>query len=248
MSELDEVSEIGRTVPEAVLDRFASGLESGRIASPTPGLAGRRLVDLAERWRVLRGEQSLVALAWALRAAARAAAQEREAERVDLVWTGPSGARQGLLRIEQSLLDLVNRSSQHLLLVTFASYPVEELRRALRAALDRGVRVRCVMEHDPAKLRGGSGPGLFDTELRSDVEVLTWPTTARDRTGDAYGALHAKCAVADDRELLVSSANLTGHALSLNIELGVCVRGGAVPGRVREHFDDLVRTGVLVLS
>lgn len=39
--------------------------------------------------------------------------------------------------------------------------------------------------------------------------------------------LHAKCAVADDTLALISSANLTGHALQLNIEAGVLLRGEA---------------------
>lgn len=39
------------------------------------------------------------------------------------------------------------------------------------------------------------------------------------------GVLHSKCAVADERMLFVSSANLTEHALNLNMELGVLIQG-----------------------
>ncbi|MFI5298708.1 MAG: hypothetical protein ACHREM_11475 [Polyangiales bacterium] len=48
----------------------------------------------------------------------------------------------------------------------------------------------------------------------------------------------------DDEALLVSSANLTGFALSLNMELGVILRGGELPRRVRRHFDGLFAAGV----
>jgi phosphatidylserine/phosphatidylglycerophosphate/cardiolipin synthase-like enzyme len=44
----------------------------------------------------------------------------------------------------------------------------------------------------------------------------------------------------------VSSANLTAFALELNMELGVLVRGGPAPRRVREHFDRMIRAGILV--
>ena len=43
--------------------------------------------------------------------------------------------------------------------------------------------------------------------------------------------MHAKAAIADKRAALATSANLTGHALDLNMELGLIVRGGPVPAR-----------------
>jgi phosphatidylserine/phosphatidylglycerophosphate/cardiolipin synthase-like enzyme len=57
--------------------------------------------------------------------------------------------------------------------------------------------------------------------------------------------LHAKCALADGDRLLVSSANFTTSALSLNMELGVLVEGGDMPREVEEHFETLMRDGVL---
>jgi phosphatidylserine/phosphatidylglycerophosphate/cardiolipin synthase-like enzyme len=61
-----------------------------------------------------------------------------------------------------------------------------------------------------------------------------------------HGSLHAKCAVADRRVLFVSSANLTEYALKLNMELGLLVRGGDLPGRAIGHLRRLVEEGVLV--
>ena len=45
---------------------------------------------------------------------------------------------------------------------------------------------------------------------------------------------------------LISSANLTEYALNLNMELGLLVRGGDLPGRVVGHLRRLMREGVLV--
>jgi phosphatidylserine/phosphatidylglycerophosphate/cardiolipin synthase-like enzyme len=58
--------------------------------------------------------------------------------------------------------------------------------------------------------------------------------------------LHAKCALADDRALLVSSANFTADALGINMELGLLVEGGGAPPTVRAHFCRLMSDGVLV--
>jgi phosphatidylserine/phosphatidylglycerophosphate/cardiolipin synthase-like enzyme len=60
---------------------------------------------------------------------------------------------------------------------------------------------------------------------------------------DQLGVLHAKCALADDSLLLVSSANLTPDALKLNIEMGILVRHGAPPMEARRLFDALVERG-----
>jgi len=43
----------------------------------------------------------------------------------------------------------------------------------------------------------------------------------------------------------VSSANLTEHALNLNVELGVVIQGGDAPGRAVDHVDALTREGIL---
>ena len=45
-----------------------------------------------------------------------------------------------------------------------------------------------------------------------------WPLERRPRDDEGrHGSLHAKCAVADRELLLISSANLTHYALSLNM-------------------------------
>lgn len=50
----------------------------------------------------------------------------------------------------------------------------------------------------------------------------------------------------DGRCLLISSANLTEYAFTLNMELGVLITGGELPQRVEERFDKLIEKGVLV--
>jgi len=48
-----------------------------------------------------------------------------------------------------------------------------------------------------------------------------------------HGSLHVKCAVADASVALISSANLTDYTMSLNMELGVLVKGGLHSPRSR---------------
>ncbi len=46
--------------------------------------------------------------------------------------------------------------------------------------------------------------------------------------------------------MLVSSANLTEYALSLNMELILLIRGGDLPARVAGHLRRLIDGAVLV--
>ncbi len=52
-------------------------------------------------------------------------------------------------------------------------------------------------------------------------------------------------AVADGRALLISSANLTEFAMTLNMEMGLLLWGGEWPSRVEQHFDHLIRQSIL---
>jgi cardiolipin synthase len=76
--------------------------------------------------------------------------------------------------------------------------------------------------------------------------VYYWPKENRP-VGDhnKAGILHVKCAVADGEWLFLSSANLTQQAFTINMELGILLRGGALPGKVAQQFEWLIQDGVL---
>jgi phosphatidylserine/phosphatidylglycerophosphate/cardiolipin synthase-like enzyme len=48
--------------------------------------------------------------------------------------------------------------------------------------------------------------------------------------------MHAKILIVDRRTALIGSANLTGSALQRNLECGLLVRGGHIPGQLAEHL------------
>jgi phosphatidylserine/phosphatidylglycerophosphate/cardiolipin synthase-like enzyme len=78
------------------------------------------------------------------------------------------------------------------------------------------------------------------------AEVYYWPAEQRPRNeAEGQGVLHVKAAVADGRLLLLTSANLTENAFSLNMEMGVLVSGGGLPAQAERHFERLIDAGVL---
>ena len=69
---------------------------------------------------------------------------------------------------------------------------------------------------------------------------MTW----RAPGDNEYLKLHAKVIVADHRDALVTSANLTMYAMDLNMEMGVRVLG-APAASIADHFDLLIAKGTL---
>lgn len=204
---------------------------------------------LLHLWQSLAPTLPPVSVALALRAASQAEAYHQHNGQTALVWTGPDSGSPVLRRTDQALLQVINTAQTALLVVSFAVYKIDDIRRALLAAAERGVDISiCIEAPDPS-----AGKITFDTlaalgqRLAEQATVYVWPAAQRPQTADGkHGSLHVKCAVADARLLFISSANLTEYALSLNMELGVLIEGGSLPGEVATHFAQLITRQMLV--
>ena len=75
------------------------------------------------------------------------------------------------------------------------------------------------------------------------VTRLRWPS---DQRPSGWTSLHAKLAVADERTVFLTSANLSLKASGDNLESGVVVRGGSWAARLCEHIASLRSQGVLL--
>lgn len=256
---VEAVAAFAGDVPHDVLERACRCLEQLDADAPL----GRWLAALSEMPQPeLRARAAVIAtnflatapgagpraLAWALRSAEAADRAERARQALELVWTGAAPVGSVLRRTDQALLEVIGRARRKLLVVSYAAYDVAAVREALLEAEERGVEIVFVLE---SKEESG-GKVRFDASLAlgplaERVMVYVWPLEQRPRDAQGRaGSLHAKCAVADDHTLFLSSANLTGFALTLNMELGVLITGGDLPGKVAAHFGDLIAGGVLV--
>jgi phosphatidylserine/phosphatidylglycerophosphate/cardiolipin synthase-like enzyme len=220
-----------------------------QILQVTPQPRFRALVEeLLSAWRTQAARMRPEGVALALRAASATAQHYREAQSVELVWTGPGVMEIPLRRTDQALLQVIDAARRSLLVVSFAVYKIPAVTQALVRAFERGVTLRiCVEAPEPSgqKIAYDTIQAL-GTEVQQRAEIYIWPREQRptDPRGRA-GSLHAKCAVADEELLFISSANLTEYAMSLNMELGVLARGGPLPGMVAAQFGRLMESGVL---
>lgn len=173
----------------------------------------------------------------------------RQEQTVELVWTGPESQAAPFRHTQQAILEVLDRAEKRITLVCYSVYNIPNIQQALIRAAQRGVRIRVVVE-TPNKL---SGKNTYDTlkALGHDVaacsEVYYWPEEQRQRTeNNTLAKLHAKCAVSDGNRLFLSSANLTEHAFTVNMELGVLMTGGKLPREVESQFKRLLDGRLIV--
>jgi len=217
------------------------------LRSLDPRLANPLTVQLIHSWRVAdRDKLTGQVVALAMQAAVHAKTlQGGRATAIEIVGTGPIEAGSSLRTSAQVVSEMVVAAKRYILVVGY-SINFDLLRRGatgrlledLIAAANRGIQVRLLLHDDPhnkeALLRAWPRTGAMP-------QLLTWV----DTSGDSMFKLHAKLLVVDDRDMLVTSANLSYHGLEKNVELGVRLRGPEAQ-IVRAHFDNLERYGHIV--
>lgn len=242
------VARVARELSPAAVGSLANQLESCSTAqSFIPQVVDSTAVsELKREWNASPAVSG-TELACALRVASAAVKQERAAQAHALVMTGPTTGPSPTPRIEQALQRLIDGAEQELLLVSFVAHRAETIVSALSRALERDVRVTLVLETELGEEKVDLSearhlaPGIVQQST-----VLVWPVDQRlTAPNGRHGSLHAKVAVADRGHALISSANLTGFAMDINIEAGVLV-GPTVARRLADHFDLLQEQGTLV--
>jgi len=210
-----------------------------------PNADRKRLDRLKASWKASAMKPSEIAAAF--RAAAQAVSLMEGKGSVELVWTGPKTGLIPTRQTEQVLLEVIDSASSDLFLVTYVFYRASGISRALNAALKRGAGVHILLESSTEQ--GGAIKGDSIGAMREAVPgaaIYIWdPATRRPSGTTAAAAVHAKCAVADSKLAFITSANLTSAAMERNMELGLLIRHGDVPRRLRDHLGALITTKVI---
>lgn len=218
----------------------AAGALSGAVSTPVAAEVVDQLIDA---WRST--SVSAEELASMLLAAGHVFTKATNQQSTELVWTGPTTPFVSARRTEQALLQVINAAEQTLFITSFVAYDVSTIVKALNAANDRGVVISMLLEL--SQDHGGSI--TFDAigKMRTLVpaaRLYAWRDKA-DPFSD--GRVHAKVAVADGRMCFITSANLTGHAMEQNMEVGVLLTGGQIPKLLLDHLQALVGTKTVSL-
>lgn len=245
---LDAVVDAADRLPASIVDELAraiarSGAAHGSVLDAVPDAGFRRVAENVMRaWRADAGTTA-AELAAMLRAASAARSMAEREGRIEVVITGPAEPDAPTRSTEAVVVALVAAAQHDLLMVTYAAVPYQPLLGGLVSARGRGVRVRIVVETVAgAKGLPHSEPAAVFKGVPG-IQLFHWPIERRP--GHLPGRLHAKVAVADREIAFVTSANLTGSAIETNLECGLLIHGGTAPQRLADHFDALIRGGVL---
>lgn len=199
------------------------------------------LYDLLDLWK--NSGVTSRELAFGLRTALHTKQKiQLKSPQVEMVWTGPYPPSGGLVRSTFSvMLEMLLSAERQVLLVgysltsstTFPTAIIDQLICAKR----RGCDVKIALHDD-----GRNYKSLRQAWPRQTIfpTLLKWV----GNQDDEMASLHAKMLVIDRKEMLVTSANLTHHGLSSNIEVGVRIKGN-VANDIGDHFLSLERSGIL---
>ena len=155
---------------------------------------------------------------------------------LEILWTGPQTAAVPVRQTETALCELIDSANKDLFIVSFVAYKADKVYKAIHSALGRGVTVRILTES--SKENGGSleeDPAEILKKKFPDAKFYRW-----EDDSSSQHVVHAKCAIADGDAVLVTSANLTGAAMSKNMELGLLVKDRNVAGKLQRHFKALI--------
>ena len=245
-----------RDLPAGVIDSVAEAILTCSVGSLRAEVSRRiahhhhrdKALAFVDRWRSEANDVDARTVAVALQSASLSEQTHRDSQSVELVWTGPDTEAAPFRRTEQAILQVLDAAQTKITLVSFAVYRIPNVCNALVRAAKRGVRLSVIVE-TPDKI---AGEGEYSTiralgpEVAACSTVYFWPKENRP-VGDnnKVGILHVKCAVADSKWLFLSSANLTQQAFTVNMELGMLIRGGSLPQKVEQQFHTLIQGGFL---
>jgi phosphatidylserine/phosphatidylglycerophosphate/cardiolipin synthase-like enzyme len=207
-----------------------------------------RVGNFVDLWRTLAPELEPKSLALALETAVYCMETARHEQTLELVWTGPQSDT-SFRRTDQALLQLIESARSELIIVSFAVYNIPGIKAALIRAAERSVHLCIIIESAKESTGKITYDGLvaLGPRVATRADIYRWPIDKRGKSQDGKsGTLHVKCAVADGRMLLISSANLTEYALTLNMEMGVLITGGQLPKQVSDHFVGMIEDRTLV--
>ena len=205
------------------------------------GIVSPHVNELISAWQSSNIRASELAL---MLLSARQVVMQKDANQsIELVWTGPVTSVVAARKTEQVLLQVINQAKSELLITSFVAYKVDSIIEALNSACDRGVQLFLLLESSIDE--GGSIEIDVIAKMKKVIpraHVYAWKDKAIEFEG---GRVHAKVAVADKSACFITSANLTGYAMEKNMELGLLINGGAIPGLISDHLKALVDTKVL---
>ena len=115
------------------------------------------------------------------------------------------------------LAELIGRSERSLSICSYVLVYLDELLPLFSAAQDRGVSIRVLLDNVAGRTKSASSTVESLSSIIGQENVRFWGGES-----NIDESLHAKFLISDDTAL-VTSANMTGRAITRNVEVGCLV-------------------------
>jgi phosphatidylserine/phosphatidylglycerophosphate/cardiolipin synthase-like enzyme len=234
------------TLGASELRALAVAASDGRLDPATPGVVGRFVADGASVAKAL-GDLATSAspVAATLQLLAEAAERRAAVENfVELVLTGPNtGTGRDTGIVVRQLFREARRS------VWVCGYNLYNARELFADLARPELTVRMLLDIGEAKgqTEDDAIKGFLDDFRRrhwpegKPLPELWYDPLSLLPHGPQRAVAHAKCVVADNRYLFVSSANFTEASQNRNLEAGVLVESTTLAARMVEFLEGLIR-------
>jgi len=163
--------------------------------------------------------------------------KEQLGSKTSLVMTGPIIFKKNAENTDAVILNMINSAKRTITLVGYVVLiDTSTIFDALVNATKRGVRIRLVFNKAETHLK---------KFLRMWDLHVTFPALFTYKPEKKSTNLHAKVLIIDSREILTTSANMTGYGINENLEMGIR-HIGIVASNAEKIIDTLIEKKYLV--
>jgi phosphatidylserine/phosphatidylglycerophosphate/cardiolipin synthase-like enzyme len=248
----DPLAEFVMEEPSDRVEQFADALTAQVITLTSTRAALRlqfshgprsmeRMTAVLSAWRAQGGSEALLARVLHGHLEVRRAVENR-GPRCELVWTGETPASSGVRSTYPVVKEMLSLARRSVLVVTYSMWigagGAANVIQALAELSSAGVDITFVLDR-----RYQDGWNITQLQQRWPLGRRRPAVYAWQDDADAMAKLHAKVLIVDRRDLLITSANLTGHGMKHNLEFGLRVRGRPAEDGA-DHLESLIRGGV----
>lgn len=161
---------------------------------------------------------------------------EKQKERIRLVATIPPSFSLKTKRIQNIIEELIKNAQKSILLTGYSiSGFISELLDLLIDKSQKGVLVKFFLNDATNQL---SVEKLLRYKSRF-LQIYDYKNKE-----DKMAALHAKIIMVDNKDIMISSANLSYHGMSGNIEIGTHIESSKIAKQIEELFKDLLFSNI----
>lgn len=155
-----------------------------------------------------------------------------------LVWTSPFVFNKDADNTKTTLLDMIDSARKSIIIVGYTiERDTKEIFAALEHASQKGVSIKLLF--DNAEKFVSLVEKMWENKGTLPYLYSYKPKNAKN------SSLHAKVMIVDGKELLITSANLTGRGISRNVEIGIRHRGNSAKN-AEKLVHTLIQNGYLV--